>query len=71
MDPLRALADTLRAKGGIEWRHAVLDDQRVEIVRGKDFVQYFVAHPDKMQRYAGYGKPPEEQAADMAELFMR
>ena len=44
-DPVRELADALRGKGGVETRAAVLDDQRKELMRGKDLVRWVKAHP--------------------------
>lgn len=48
-DPLRSLADALRAKGGVEWRSAVMADQRVEFIRGKDLAAHMRAHPEQIQ----------------------
>ena len=56
-DPLRVLADTLRSKGGVEWRSAVMADQRVEFIRGKDLAAHFRAHPEQMQNYVSKGAP--------------
>ena len=50
-DPVKRLAEKLRSKGGIEWRSAVLQDQRVEVVRGKDFGAYFRQHEDLLQQF--------------------
>ena len=50
-DPVKKLAEKLRSKGGIEWRSAVLQDQRVEVVRGKDFGAYFRQHEDLLQQF--------------------
>ena len=59
-DPLRGLADSLRAKGGIDWRQAVLHDKRVEFFRGKDFAAYFRQHPEKMAPFVTKGEPPSQ-----------
>lgn len=56
-DPLRVLADTLRSKGGVEWRSAVMADQRVEFIRGKDLAAHFREHPEQMQNYVSKGTP--------------
>ncbi len=50
-DPVKKLAERLRGKGGLEWRSAVLQDQRVEAVRGKDFAAYFRQHEDLLQQF--------------------
>ena len=55
LDPLRVLADTLRSKGGVEWRSAVMADQRVEFIRGKDLAAHFREHPEQMQIYVSKG----------------
>ena len=50
-DPVKKLAEKLRGKGGIEWRSAVLQDQRVEAIRGKDFAAFFRTHEDLLQQF--------------------
>lgn len=54
-DPLKLLANGLRTKHGIEWRSAILQDQRVELFRGKDFAAYFRKHEDKMALFVNRG----------------
>lgn len=46
--PLKEFADLLRTKDGVEGRSAVLDQERVEIIRGKDLVRYIAANQDKV-----------------------
>lgn len=55
-DPLRELCDKLRTKGGVEWRQAILADQRVEYIRGKDLASYFREKPEQMLKWVSRGK---------------
>lgn len=55
-DALKDFADTLRAKGGVEARTAVLGGHRVEFVRGKDVLRWIDAHPEKASRFCSKGK---------------
>ena len=50
-NPLKVLADDMRANNGVEWRPAILLDKRVEFMRGKDFAAYLRAHEDKMHQF--------------------
>lgn len=50
-DWIREFADVLRAKDGVEARHAVCLAQRVEIVRGKDLARWVKAHPEECSRF--------------------
>lgn len=70
-DPVRDLCDKLRAKGGVEWQTAILADQRVEYVRGKDLAAYFRNHSDEILRYVSRALKPEEQIKVMIELLQR
>ena len=54
-DPLREMADKIRAKGGVEWRQAVLADHRVEFFRGKDLAAYYRDHSNEMAPYVPKG----------------
>lgn len=54
-DPLKQLADKLRAKNGIEWRSSVLHDQRVEFIRGKDLARYLRSHEEQLQPFVSKG----------------
>lgn len=56
-DPLMEMADKLRVKGGVEWRQAILADQRVEFFRGKDFAAHYREHSDALRPYAPKGLP--------------
>lgn len=47
-DPLLTFAESLRSKGGVENRSAVLGGERYELFRGKDLVRWLKAHPDKV-----------------------
>lgn len=55
---MKDVADKLRAKGGIEWRQAILADQRVEYIRGKDFAAHFKQHEEQMLTWVSRGKSP-------------
>lgn len=70
-DPLRVLADTLRSKGGVEWRSAVMADQRVEFIRGKDLAAHFKAHPEQMQNYVSKGTPVESCTRFLLTVYMQ
>lgn len=48
VDRHKALADELRKKNGVEWREAIMADQRVEFIRGKDLARWLQAHEDKL-----------------------
>ena len=50
-DPLKQLADKLRAKNGVEWRSSILQDQRVEFIRGKDLARYLRSHEEQLQPF--------------------
>jgi len=54
-DPVRDMCDKLRAKGGVEWQQAILADQRVEYVRGKDLAAFFREHPNDIVKYVSRG----------------
>ena len=43
---IREFSDLLRGKHGIESRSAVIESERVEIIRGKDFARWIKAHPE-------------------------
>lgn len=52
-DPIKALADSLREKKGVQWGTAKLETPDgegtyVEYFRGKDFARYFRANPEKL-----------------------
>ena len=49
------MTDKLRVKGGIEYRQAILLDQRVEFFRGKDFANYYRDHTSEMAQYVPKG----------------
>jgi hypothetical protein len=57
-DPLWQLAETLRGKGGVESRSAVLHGERVEFFRGKDIVRFLKATPEAWTKFASLGAPP-------------
>ena len=69
-DPLRVLADTLRSKGGVEWRSAVMADQRVEFIRGKDLAAHFREHPEQMQNYVSKGTPDGRSSYLLLTLYV-
>ncbi len=54
-DPLKQLADKLRAKNGVEWRSSILQDQRVEFIRGKDLARYLRSHEEQLQPFVSKG----------------
>lgn len=60
-DPLKQLADKLRAKNGVEWRSSVLHDQRVEFIRGKDLARYLRSHEEQLQPFVSKGAQSEAQ----------
>jgi translocation protein SEC62 len=70
-EPLFGLAETLRAKNGVEARPAVLVDERVDIVRGKDLIRFFEANPHVAETFTSKNKPPEDRAKEVAELLLR
>jgi hypothetical protein len=47
MDPWMLFAESLRSKGGVENRAGVLDAERFDLFRGKDFVRWVKANPSK------------------------
>lgn len=47
LDPLMVFAETLRSKGGVEYRAGVLSGERYELFRGKDMMRWVKAHPEK------------------------
>ncbi len=53
------MADRIRGKNGVEWRTAVLADQRVEFFRGKDFASYFKRNEGQMYQWVSKGSPLE------------
>lgn len=56
VDPLKELCDKLRSKGGVDWRQAILADQRVEFLRGKDLAAYFRSQPEQMLKWVNRGE---------------
>jgi len=70
-DPVRDMCDKLRAKGGVEWQQAILADQRVEYVRGKDLAAFFREHPNDIVKYVSRALKAEEQIKVMIELLLR
>ncbi len=55
-DPIKALADSLREKRGVQWGTAKLETPDgegtyVEYFRGKDFARYFRANPEKLNTH--------------------
>ena len=54
-DPLKQLADKLRAKNGVEWRSSILQDQRVEFIRGKELARYLRSHEEQLQPFVSKG----------------
>ncbi|KAK9806919.1 hypothetical protein WJX72_007432 [[Myrmecia] bisecta] len=70
-DPFKALTDTLRAKHGVPWRGAVLEDRRVDYFRGKDLIAYFKDHPAKIGNFVNQSKPQDEQVIELAEVLLR
>lgn len=58
VDRHKALADELRKKNGVEWRDAVMADQRVEFIRGKDFSRWFQANQEKLTGVTAAGVLP-------------
>ncbi|KAK9839798.1 hypothetical protein WJX81_002420 [Elliptochloris bilobata] len=70
-DPLRSLADALRSKGGVEWRTAVMADQRVEFIRGKDLAAHFRSHPEQMQFFVSKALRKDQQIRELGELMIR
>jgi translocation protein SEC62 len=71
-DAIRAFADQLRARGGgVEARSAVLGNERVEVVRGKDLARWVAAHQAEVDLPAARGRPPADAAAELAALLLR
>lgn len=70
-DPLWQLAETLRGKGGVESRSAVLHGERVEFFRGKDFVRFLKATPEAWSKFASLGKDTDDSIRLLGELLMR
>lgn len=52
---MKELCDKLRTKGGVDWRQAILADQRVEFIRGKDLAAHFREKPDQMLKWVSRG----------------
>lgn len=72
-DPLLTFAESLRSKGGVENRSAVLGGERYELFRGKDLVRWLKAHPDKvLPAVAGKAAEgePEELARHLGTLLL-
>lgn len=77
-DPIKALADSLREKKGVQWGTAKLETPDgegtyVEYFRGKDFARYFRANPEKLNIHvpAKPGKTVDDQIAELMTLFMK
>lgn len=45
------MCDVLRSKQGVEYRTAVVNEERLEYVRGKDLAAYLRTHPDVMAKF--------------------
>ncbi|GLC33605.1 hypothetical protein PLESTB_000094600 [Pleodorina starrii] len=77
-DPIKALADSLREKKGVQWSTAKLETPSgeghyVEYFRGKDFARYFRANTDKLDAHVPPkpGKTVDDQIAELIMLFMK
>lgn len=70
-DPLKLLCDKLRSKGGVEYRTAVVADERMEYVRGKDLASYFKDKPEAMAAFVSGNKTREEQIEELVLLLLR
>ena len=55
LDPVRQLADSLRSKDGLEVRNGVLEGNRVEFFRGKDFARFVKANPERCSKFFSGG----------------
>ncbi|KAL4432440.1 hypothetical protein ABPG77_001739 [Micractinium sp. CCAP 211/92] len=64
-DPLLSFAESLRSKGGVENRSAVLGGERYELFRGKDLGRWVKAHADKVPPAAA-GKAAEGGPEELA-----
>eukprot|EP00884_Botryococcus_braunii_P003901 jgi/Botrbrau1/13511/Bobra.0082s0104.1 len=61
VDRHKALADELRKKNGVEWREAILADQRVEFIRGKDLARWLQAHEEKLAGVTAAGRVEQSE----------
>lgn len=56
---VREICDVMRRKGGVEWRSAVVHEERKEYFRGKDMQRFFEAGPDRLDGISEIGWPSD------------
>eukprot|EP01023_Acetabularia_acetabulum_P000477 TRINITY_DN10188_c0_g1_i4.p1 TRINITY_DN10188_c0_g1~~TRINITY_DN10188_c0_g1_i4.p1 ORF type:complete len:313 (-),score=39.92 TRINITY_DN10188_c0_g1_i4:233-1171(-) len=66
VDKVRNLADSLRQKGGVENRVAVVQQDRLDYFRGKDFARYFRQKPEILGTLVEPPKPEKNRSVDDA-----
>lgn len=52
---VRDICDVMRRRGGVEWRSAVVHEERKEFFRGKDMLRFFEADPEKLDDISDSG----------------
>eukprot|EP01025_Chloroclados_australasicus_P009008 TRINITY_DN13401_c0_g2_i1.p2 TRINITY_DN13401_c0_g2~~TRINITY_DN13401_c0_g2_i1.p2 ORF type:complete len:336 (-),score=61.66 TRINITY_DN13401_c0_g2_i1:260-1201(-) len=66
VDKVRDLTDSLRQKGGIDNRVAVVGQDRLDFFRGKDFARYFRKQPELIGSLVAPPKPEKNRSIDDA-----
>lgn len=49
----------MRRRGAVEWRSAIVHEERKEFFRGKDMLRYFEANPEKLDGISETGMASE------------
>lgn len=53
---VRDICDVMRRRGGVEWRSAIVHEERKEFFRGKDMLRFFEADPEKLDDVSDSGE---------------
>eukprot|EP00892_Ulva_mutabilis_P003469 jgi/Ulvmu1/1494/UM011_0224.1 len=68
---VRDICDVMRRRGGVEWRSAIVHEERKEFFRGKDMLRFFEANTEKLDGISEPGGTVESRVSEACEIMMK